>query len=257
MIQLRGLTKRYSPDVPAAVDALDLHVQPGQLLALLGESGCGKTTTLKMINRLIEPSSGVIEIEGHDVREMDPVQLRRGIGYVFQGVGLFPHMTIGQNVGVVPALLNWPREKIAQRSDELLELMGLPAQDYAERYPRELSGGQRQRVGVARALAARPRIMLMDEPFGALDPLTRDTLQEEYAALHRRLELTTVMVTHDMTEALLMADCIAVMHEGRILQLGSPHELLTNPTDERVRAMMHSPRKQADRLEALAAESGA
>jgi len=251
MIELRGVTKRYAPDTPPAVDALDLHVERGTLLALLGESGCGKTTTLKMVNRLIEPTAGTITVGGRDVMHADPVTLRRSIGYVFQGVGLFPHMTIVRNIGVVPHLLGWKRDDIDARVRELLQLVGLPPDDFAHRRPRELSGGQRQRVGVARALAARPAIMLMDEPFGALDPLTRDALQEEYVALHRSLGLTTVMVTHDMTEALLMADTIAVMHAGRILQRGTPHELITRPADERVAAMMHTPRKQADRLEAL------
>lgn len=251
MIQLRGVTKRYAPDASPAIDALDLTVEPGTLLALLGESGCGKTTTLKMINRLIEPTAGTITVDGRDVTQTHPATLRRSIGYVFQGVGLFPHMTVAQNVAVVPNLLGWSKRDVETRVTELLQLVGLPPDEFAQRRPRALSGGQRQRVGVARALAARSKIVLMDEPFGALDPLTRDTLQDEFVALHRKLGLTTVMVTHDMTEALLMADVIAVMHEGRILQVGSPHALLTDPADDRVAAMMHTPRKQADRLEAL------
>jgi len=253
MIHLSGVTKRYAPTAPASVDGINLNIESGQLLALLGESGCGKTTTLKMINRLIEPSEGAIRVDGRNTRDVDPVELRRSIGYVFQGVGLFPHMSIARNIGIVPTLLNWPADQIGRRIEELMLLVGLPYADFAHRKPNQLSGGQRQRVGVARALAARPKIMLMDEPFGALDPLTRDSLREEYVRIHRDLGLTTVMVTHDMTEALLMADVIAVMHEGRILQIGTPHELMTQPTDERVRAMMQTPRKQADQLEAIAA----
>ena len=253
MIRLHNVTKQYGSSV-VAVDRLSLDIASGELVVLLGESGCGKTTTLKMINRLIEPTSGDIDIDGRNTRQLDPVALRRQIGYVFQGVGLFPHMTVGENVAVVPGLLQWKPADIASRVEELLELVGLPAGEYRDRLPAALSGGQRQRVGVARALAARPSIMLMDEPFGALDPLTRDALQDEYRKIHQSLGLTSVMVTHDMTEALLMADRIAVMHDGRIAQLGTPHELLAKPRNDYVRALMQTPRRQADRLEALVAE---
>ena len=257
MIRFQEVTKRYNGGTVTAVDRLTLQVRAGELLVLLGESGCGKTTTLKMVNRLIEPTSGSIEVDGMDNRAVDAVKLRRGIGYVFQGIGLFPHMTIGQNIAVVPGLLGWDGKKTDARVAELLHLVGLDPIDYRDRYPRELSGGQRQRVGVARALAAKPKIMLMDEPFGALDPLTRDTLQDEFVRIHKQLGLTTVMVTHDMTEALLMADRIAVMGGGRVLRDGTPHELMINPNDDYVRRLLQTPTRQADRLEALAAEGGA
>jgi osmoprotectant transport system ATP-binding protein len=255
IIELENVVKRY-PDGTLAVDGVSLAVEEGQLLVLLGESGCGKTTTLKMINRLIDLTSGTIRVEGQDNRDRDPVDLRRHIGYVFQGIGLFPHMTVGENVAVVPSLLDWSKPDTDQRVDELLDLVGLAPGDYRDRLPSELSGGQRQRIGVARALAARPSIMLMDEPFGALDPLTRDALQDEYRKIHHQLGLTSVMVTHDMTEALLMADRIAVMQAGEVLQVGSPHDLLTRPEHEYVEALMSKPKQQADRVEQLVREAG-
>jgi len=251
VIELRHVTKHYNRGKTIAVNDLSLHVDAGEHLVLLGESGCGKTTTLKMINRLIEPTSGELLVDGTNILHRDPVQLRRSIGYVFQGVGLFPHMTVSQNIAVVPQLLGWTATDVRSRVDELLELVNLPAREYRHRRPAELSGGQQQRIGLARALAARPSIMLMDEPFGALDPLTRDSLQEEFATIHRELNLTTVMVTHDMTEALLLADRIAVMHDGRILQLATPHELLTEPADSYVQKLMATPRRHAARLDDL------
>src|SRR5262245_57301300 len=253
MIVLDNVCKSYDGGATYSVFDVSLTVPTGSLLVLLGGSGCGKTTTLKMINRLIEPTSGRIEIHGRDVRAADPVELRRGIGYVFQGIGLFPHLTVADNVAVVPRLLGWAPGRIAARVDELLAMVHLPPEQYRDRFPRQLSGGQQQRVGFARALAAGPQVMLLDEPFGALDPVTRDGLREEFLGLRRRLGLTAVMVTHDMTEALLSADLIAVMNAGRLLRLGTPHELLTDPGDPFVAVLIDTPKRQADQVEALAA----
>ncbi|HPM83431.1 MAG TPA: ATP-binding cassette domain-containing protein, partial [Candidatus Anammoximicrobium sp.] len=202
MIVLEQVCKSYDGGRGYTVRDVSFRVPAGRLMVLLGGSGCGKTTTLKMINRLIEPTSGRVEVGGRDVRQQDAVKLRRSIGYVFQGIGLFPHLTIAENIAVVPRLLDWPASRIAARIDELLALVHLPAEAYRGRFPRQLSGGQQQRVGFARALAARPQIMLLDEPFGALDPLTRDELRNDFLQLRRQLGLTAVMVTHDMTEAL-------------------------------------------------------
>jgi osmoprotectant transport system ATP-binding protein len=221
-------------------------VPRGQVLALLGGSGCGKSTTVKMINRLIEPTEGRIEIDGENALDIDPVQLRRRIGYVFQGVGLFPHMTVADNVAIVPRLLGWPKERYEPRVRQLLELVHLPPAEFAGRAPAELSGGQRQRIGFARALAVEPRVMLLDEPFGALDPVTRDSLQTEFKGIQRKLELTAVMVTHDMAEAMLLADRIVVMNEGQILREGTAAELLRDPGDEYVAALLATPRRHGE-----------
>jgi osmoprotectant transport system ATP-binding protein len=201
-----------------------------------------------MINRLIEPSAGSIFIEGRNTLEIDPVSLRRRVGYVFQGIGLFPHYTIGANVAVVPGLLGWSARRIAARVEELLELVGLPPGEYRERYPHVLSGGQQQRVGVARALAAGPAVLLMDEPFGAIDPITRDALRTEVGRIQRSLGLTVVLVTHDMTEALLLADRIAFMRSGRLLAFGAPAELIANPQDDYVRTLLETPKRQAEQV---------
>jgi osmoprotectant transport system ATP-binding protein len=253
MTVLEHVCKSYDGGRGYSVCDVSFRVPQGQLMVLLGGSGCGKTTTLKMINRLIDTTSGRVAVGGRDVRQVDPVMLRRSIGYVFQGIGLFPHLTIAENIAVVPRLLGWPAAHIAARIDELLALVHLPAEEYRTRFPRQLSGGQQQRVGFARALAARPQIMLLDEPFGALDPLTRDELRNEFLQLRRQLGLTAVMVTHDMTEALLSADLIAVMNAGRLLQVGTPHELLTRPVDDFVASLMATPKRQADQLKALTA----
>ena len=246
MIRLNGVSKVYAGK--AAVRTLTLAIENGEFVVLIGPSGCGKSTTLSLINRLIEPSEGTIAIDGRDITQSDPVELRRHIGFVFQGIGLFPHLSIAENIGITPRLLSWPRKDTEARVHELLELVRLAPESYAHRLPRELSGGEQQRVGMARALAARPSIMLMDEPFGALDPLVRDELGADYRAIHERLGLTTVLVTHDMTEALLLADRIIVMRAGEIVQIGTPQELLRAPANDFVRSMIDTPRRRAKRL---------
>jgi osmoprotectant transport system ATP-binding protein len=249
MIDTIGLTKRYGSAV--AVDDLSLHVSEGELLVLLGGSGSGKTTTLKMVNRLIEPSAGRVTIGGQDVGAIAAHELRRRIGYVFQRIGLFPQMTVAENVGVTLTLLGWDATRIRRRVDELLELVELSPDLVRDRRPAELSGGQQQRVGVARALAASPRVMLLDEPFGALDPLTRDRLQQSFLKIRRQLDLTAIFVTHDMVEALLVGDRIAVMNGGRLIQVGTPRTLLQAPSDDYVRQLMDTPMRQARLVDTL------
>lgn len=251
MIELKNVQKSYDGGTTLAVENTNLTVERGEFLGLIGASGCGKTTTLKMINRLEEPSSGEIWVNDRNVVEQNPETLRRNIGYVFQGIGLFPHRTVAQNVAAVPRLLQWPEEELRARCEQCMEMVGLPYEEYGERSPSQLSGGQQQRVGVARALAAKPEVVLMDEPFGALDPITRSELQEEFKNIQQYMELTVVMVTHDMTEALLLADRIAVMRDGVVLQVGTPHELLTEPSHDYVREIVAMPRKKAERLEEL------
>jgi osmoprotectant transport system ATP-binding protein len=207
-----------------------------------------------MVNRLIPFDSGDIRIDGRSIRDLPVVELRREIGYVIQQVGLFPHMTVGENIGVTPSLLGWDAARIGRRVDELLDLVELDPAVMRDRRPDELSGGQQQRVGVARALAAEPRLMLLDEPFGALDPLTRDRIQQSFRRIRQKLSLTAIFVTHDMGEALVLGDRIAVMHEGRLLQIGTPRELLLHPSDDTVRQLMDTPRRQAAVVEALVAE---
>jgi osmoprotectant transport system ATP-binding protein len=242
-LEIINLIKRHGGR--AALDDVGLSVEAGQFVALVGPSGSGKTTLLKSINRLIEPDEGTILIDGGDVRETPLAVLRHGIGYVIQSIGLFPHMTVAENIGIVPRLMGSGEERVT----ELLELVALPP-EIARRYPRELSGGQQQRVGVARALAARPKLMLMDEPFGALDPVTRDALGRAYRGLHDALGLTTLMVTHDIAEALLLADRIVVLIDGRIRADAAPAAVLASE-DPDVRAMVDVPRRQARRLAAL------
>jgi len=232
MIRLDSITKHYEGAERAAVDSLSLEVDEGEVVIIIGPSGCGKSTTLRMINRLIEPDTGTIFLGGSDVRGLRAEELRRGIGYAIQGVGLFPHWSVRQNIGTVPRLLGWDAKRIDERCVELLELVGLDAQRYLDAYPDELSGGEAQRVGVARALAADPPVLLMDEPFGAVDPLTRDRLQREFLSIQRRLRKTVVFVTHDIDEAVRLGDRIAIMREGRLVQYDIPERVLAYPADE-------------------------
>ncbi|RTQ98735.1 ABC transporter ATP-binding protein [Halomonas nitroreducens] len=236
MIDLIHVTKRFGEET--AVEDISLSVARGEFCVLVGTSGCGKSTTLRMINRLIEHSEGEIHIEGQQIRAFRGETLRRRMGYAIQSTGLFPHWTVERNIGLVPRLLKWPAERVRERVEELMTLLGLAVDEFAGKYPRQLSGGQAQRVGVARALAADPDILLMDEPFGALDPITRETLQEELRALQARLQKTIVFVTHDMDEALRLADRLVVMHQGRIRQQGHPLALLREPADDFVASLL-------------------
>ncbi len=247
-VELREVTKVFGG--LTAVDRVSLRVPPGKVVALLGPSGCGKTTTLRLINRLEEPTGGQILVRGKDTRAQRSEQLRRSIGYVIQEGGLFPHLTVGENVATVPRLLGWHRERVGRRVAEVLELVGLPEGEYGRRMPAELSGGQRQRVGVARALAASPDLLLMDEPFGALDPGTREALQDEFLRLQRQLGMAVVVVTHDIAEAGKLADAIVLMDRGRITQDGSLRDLLLRPASARVRDFFGS-HAQGLALEAL------
>ena len=238
-IELRNLTKRYPGQKVAAVDRVNLTVPAGEIVMFVGPSGCGKTTTMRMINRLIEPTSGEILIGGEDVRQKEPNDLRRHIGYVIQAGGLFPHMSVADNIGMVPRLLNWDKNRTSERVSEMLSLVGLEPNQFADRYPRQLSGGQQQRVGVARALAADPPVLLMDEPFGAVDPITRARLQEELLSLQDELSKTIVFVTHDFDEAVKLGDRIAILAEGsKIVQYDEPAAILANPADDFVRGFI-------------------
>ena len=247
MIRLDHVSKTFPGSSKPAVGDLSLEVPEGEIAVFIGPSGCGKSTTLRMINRLIEPTSGTITVGGRDVMELKPHDLRLGIGYVIQQVGLFPHMTVAENISVTPRLLGWEKDHIRARVDDLLELVHLTPAEYRDRRPRQLSGGQQQRVGLARALAADPEVLLMDEPFGALDAITRASMQEELLHVHRRFRKTTIFVTHDVDEALRLADLMVVMHEGRMVQAGSPRELLMNPAGDFVRALLGTD----DRIRAL------
>jgi osmoprotectant transport system ATP-binding protein len=230
-IRFEHVSKQFPGASRPAVDDCSLEVEAGSFVCLVGPSGCGKTTLLKMVNRLYEPTGGTIFVEGTEIRQLPVTKLRRQIGYVIQQVGLFPHMTVAKNIAVVPQLLGWERERIAARTDELLALIGLPPEEYRSRYPAQLSGGQQQRVGLARALAADPALMLMDEPFGAIDAITRTGLQDEMARLQQTLKKTILFVTHDVEEALRLGDMIVVMRDGRIIQHGTPLSVLTQPAD--------------------------
>jgi osmoprotectant transport system ATP-binding protein len=231
-IAFSDATKQYEGRSQLAVDRLRFAIPPGEICVLIGPSGCGKTTALKMVNRLISITSGDITIDGQSIQSLEVTQLRRRIGYVFQQIGLFPHMTVQDNIGTVPRLLGWPKQRIRERAGELLELVGLDPATDLRRYPGEFSGGQQQRIGVARAMAVDPPIMLMDEPFGAIDPITRDRLQDDFLRLHREVRKTIIFVTHDIDEAIKMGDRIAIMRDGRLLQLGTADEILARPVDE-------------------------
>src|ERR1700709_1190277 len=255
LISYTNVAKTFDGGRVVAVDDVSLEVAEGEFLAIVGGSGSGKTTLLRLANRLIEGGRGTITVEGEDICNVDPIRLRRRIGYVFQNGGLFPHISVAGNIGITPKLLGTPAPEISSRVDELLDLVRLDRAQHRDRLPHELSGGQRQRVGVARALAAKPRIVLMDEPFGALDPLTRDALGDDYRALHTKLGLTTIMITHDMTEAILLADRVAVMRSGKLLAEGTPTEL-SESTDPYVGELLRTPRRQAERLNALLPKGG-
>lgn len=262
MIELRGVSKRYPRsdgrgDGGWAVRDVSLTVADGELLALVGESGSGKTTLLRMINRLVEPDEGAVVLDGQAAAAVDAVSLRRKIGYVIQQAGLFPHLSVGDNVAIVPRLLRWPEEQVRARVDELLAMVGLAGGELRGRYPDQLSGGQRQRVGVARALAARPKVLLLDEPFGALDPITRVALQAELRRIHGELGLTTILVTHDLVEALTLADRVAVMFRGALQQVGTPSELMAKPADAYVAQLTQMARHQVAQLAPLVEVAGA
>jgi osmoprotectant transport system ATP-binding protein len=241
-IAFRNVVKRYPGRERAAVENLSFEVSPGDICVLIGPSGCGKTTALKMVNRLIPITDGDITIDGRSVRELELTHLRRGIGYVFQQIGLFPHMTVESNIGAVPRLLGWAKPRIRARAAELLELVGLDPEGDLTRYPGEFSGGQQQRIGVARAMAADPPIMLMDEPFGAIDPIARDRLQNDFLRLHRKVRKTVIFVTHDIDEALKMGDHIAIMRDGHLVQIATADELLAKPADEFVASFVGADR---------------
>jgi osmoprotectant transport system ATP-binding protein len=244
MISLKNVSKSFDEGQHFAIRDVSLDVKEGETLVLLGSSGCGKTTLLKLINRLLDPTSGTIEVDGKDIAGQDPIVLRRSIGYVFQGIGLLPHMTVEENVVIVPRLTGWSSQRRRERAYELLRIVGLDPDIYARRFPGELSGGQQQRVGVGRALAADPAYLLMDEPFGSLDALTRDTLQQGLLALKERLKKTIVFVTHDIFEALTLGDRIAVLHAGHLQQVGTKEEILLHPATDFVRALFAKPAQQ-------------
>ena len=252
MIRFDNVHKRYD-DGTHAVRGLDFEVEEGTTTVLVGPSGCGKTTTMKLVNRLEEPTDGTVYYDGTDVQDLPATELRRQVGYVIQDIGLFDHMTVGENVATVPELKGWDTDQTGERVDELLELMGLPPEEYRDSYPNELSGGQQQRVGVARALAAGPDVMLMDEPFGALDPITREELQDEFIDIQKEIETTIIFVTHDINEALKMGDQIAVLNEGKLVQYDTPTALLNDPKTKFVEDFI-GPDRTLKRLRVLRVE---
>ncbi len=250
-VSIQNVSKSFAGSPAPVLQQVNLNAIPGEILVLLGASGSGKTTLLRTINGLAKPDQGSVDVAGQDITTLDPTILRRSIGYVIQGAALFPHMTVGENISIVPKLLDWTATQIEPRVDELLELVQLDPNQYRGRFPSELSGGEKQRIGVARALAAKPKLLLMDEPFGALDPVTRDQLQTDFKALQRRLELTVILVTHDMTEALLLADRIAILAAGQVAQVGTPKEILDNPASAYIEELLQTPRRQANELKGL------
>jgi osmoprotectant transport system ATP-binding protein len=243
-IEFNNVSKKFNNARYNAVDHVSLTIEEGEFITVLGSSGCGKTTLLKMINRLYEPSEGTIKLFDEDIRAVDVVKLRRRIGYVIQQVGLFPHMTIAENISTVPKLLNWDKDKINARIDELLSLVGLQPQEFRNRYPSELSGGQQQRVGLARALAVDPKIMLLDEPFGAIDAINRVNLQDEILRIHGGLKKTFILVTHDINEAFKLGTRVIIMNQGRICQFDSPRNIVKNPKGPFVSSLITSARNQ-------------
>ena len=253
MIEAKKICKSFDAGQTFVVNDVSFSVDSGTVLALLGGSGSGKSTVVKMINRLIEPTSGKILVNGEDVSQQDPVLLRRKIGYVFQAIGLFPHMTVAENVGMVPKLLGQSPDEYSDRVRELLDMVELPAVEFADRYPHQISGGQKQRVGFARAVAGGAKVMLLDEPFGALDPVTRDSLQSEFKQIQEQLGLTALVVTHDMAEALLLADKIAVMLDGEVVRIGTPRELLQDPGNEYVSKLLTTPKRHGELMKSLEA----
>lgn len=250
-IEFINVSKKFDNTGYFAVNDVSCEIGQGEFITILGSSGCGKTTLLKMINRLYEPDAGTIRIFGEDISAKDPVLLRREIGYVIQQVGLFPHMTVGDNIATVPRLLKWPEEKVQARVKELLEMVGLAFAEYGKRYPSQLSGGQQQRAGLARALCADPQIMLMDEPFGAIDAINRMNLQEELLKIHGASKKTFLFVTHDINEAFKLGNRVIIMNEGKIRQFDKPEVIARNPTDDFVKSLIDSTRKQEQFWEAF------
>lgn len=243
-IEFNNISKKYNNGIFNAVDRVNLTIEEGEFITILGSSGCGKTTLLKMINRLIEPSEGTIKLYGADITTTDIINLRRGIGYVIQQVGLFPHMTISENIATVPVLMKWRKDKTEFRVNELLTLVGLDPEIFKNRYPSELSGGQQQRVGLARALAVDPKVMLLDEPFGAIDAITRLNLQDELIRIHKGLKKTFILVTHDINEAFKLGSKVMIMNEGKISQFDTPQQIIKNPADAFVASLIASSREQ-------------
>lgn len=250
-IEFQNISKRFANATMNAVNQVNLSIEEGEFITILGSSGCGKTTLLKMINRLYEPDEGRIILFGEDISTVDVVKLRRRIGYVIQQVGLFPHMTVAENIATVPKLLKWEKEKIEERSRELLQLVGLDAEEYRNRYPAQLSGGQQQRVGLARALAINPKIMLLDEPFGAIDAINRMKLQDELLKIHGGLKKTFLFVTHDINEAFKLGNRVIVMNEGKICQFDTPRGIIEHPAEEFVASLIESTREQKEFWEEL------